>query len=183
MPGTRIASPCYHPTSDDHHTYHGCPREHHDRQSRWQIHDGTPPPSPRALARHLTPRVQNKTLTETAKTDEILRLQGVGWLTRKALSVGTLTLAVRQYADDAGVEHIDIDQTLTGGIPGSREERTLDWEARERADPVFGHVVGRTRRARVDEPEEPFLKKDWLPDTAEHKLVESYVESDTPKSK
>lgn len=112
-----------------------------------------------------------------------MRLQGVGWLTRKAASAGTLTLAVKQYKDEAGVEHIEIDQTLTGGIPGQREERTLDWEPRERADAVFGHVFGRTRRANLDELENPFLKKDWLPDTVEHGLVEAYVQSNASKSK
>lgn len=41
--------------------------------------------------------------------------------------MATITLAVKQYRDDDGVEHIDIEQTATGGIKGTTENRTLDW--------------------------------------------------------
>lgn len=43
-------------------------------------------------------------------TDQILALQGVGWLKRKAISMGTVTLDIKHYKDDAGIEHVDIDQ-------------------------------------------------------------------------
>ncbi|KAG6878645.1 hypothetical protein C0993_001168 [Termitomyces sp. T159_Od127] len=42
--------------------------------------------------------------------DEILRLQGVSWFKRKAISLGTITLKVKHYKDDEGIEHVDIDQ-------------------------------------------------------------------------
>lgn len=54
-------------------------------------------------------------------------LQGVSWFTRKAIRFSTITLDIKQYRDDDGVEHIDIDQTATGGIKGTTENRTLDW--------------------------------------------------------
>lgn len=54
-------------------------------------------------------------------------LQGIGWFTRKAIGLATITLDVKQYRDDEGVEHIDIVQTATGGIKGTTENRTLDW--------------------------------------------------------
>ncbi|KAJ7092578.1 hypothetical protein C8R44DRAFT_891035 [Mycena epipterygia] len=115
-------------------------------------------------------------------TDRILTLQGVGWLKRKAISLGTVTLDIKHYKDDGGVEHVDIDQTLTGGIPGTREERILSWTERENEDHLFGAVIGKTRRVQASELEEEFLKKDWTADTLEHGLIESYVYSDTPKS-
>ena len=102
---------------------------------------------------------QNKTLSDD--TDEILRLQGVSWFTRRAIALSTITLYVRHYKDDDGVEHIDIDQTLTG-IPGTSENRILDWTFREHDDYLFGSVLGKTRRANVDEIENEYLKEGWL---------------------
>jgi hypothetical protein len=95
--------------------------------------------------------------------------------------MGTLTLYVKHYKDDDGVEHIDIDQSLSG-MEGTSEKRTLDWAERGHNDHVFGNVIGKTRRIKVEEIGEEFLKEGWLPDTYEHGAVESYVVSDTAKS-
>ncbi|KAF9056516.1 LCCL domain-containing protein [Panaeolus papilionaceus] len=123
----------------------------------------------------------NKTLSDQ-RTDTILSLQGVGWFKRKAISIGTITLAIKHYKDDSDVEHVDIDQTITGGIPGTREVRTLWWKERENEDHLFGHVIGKSRRITVDKLDIPFLKEGWTADTVEHGVIQSYVESDTPKS-
>lgn len=123
---------------------------------------------------------QNKTLSNS--TDKMLELQGVGWLKRKAIALATITLNINHYKDDGGVEHIDIDQILTGGIPGTTEKRSLNWTFHEHEDHVFGAIIGKSRRSKVEDIEEPFLKEGWLPDTIEHGVIESYVESDTPKS-
>jgi len=123
----------------------------------------------------------NKTLSDP-RTDEILALQGVSWFKRKIISLGTITLFVKHYKDDANAEHIDIDQTITGGIPGTTEKRTLTWTERENEDHLFGAVKGRSRRVMADKLDIPFLKEGWTADTFNHGLVQSYVESDTPKS-
>jgi len=123
--------------------------------------------------------VMNKTLSDD--TDEILRLQGVSWFTRRAIALSTITLYVRHYKGDDGVERIDIDQKLTG-IPGTSENRILDWTFREHDDYLFGPVLGKSRRANVDEIENEFLREGWLPDTVQDGVINSYVKSDTPKS-
>jgi hypothetical protein len=91
---------------------------------------------------------------------------------------------IKHYKDDAGVEHIDIDQTLTGGMSGTKEMRILNWTERQNEDHVFGPVIGKSRRIKVDseELEDPFLKEGWTDDTVTYGVVQSYVESDTPKS-
>lgn len=56
----------------------------------------------------------------------MLTLQGVGWFTRKAIGLATVTLDIEQYEGlaegapetDAPVTHVDIKQTATGGIKG-----------------------------------------------------------------
>ncbi|CAA7259919.1 unnamed protein product [Cyclocybe aegerita] len=123
----------------------------------------------------------NKTLTDP-RTDTILSLQGVGWFKRKAISVGTVTLSIKHYKDDEGVEHVDIDQTITGGIPGTSEIRTLWWKERESEDHIFGHIIGKSRRIKAEELDVPFLQQGWTADTLEHGVIQSYVESNTPKS-
>jgi hypothetical protein len=124
--------------------------------------------------------IQNKNLSDD--TDEILRLQGVGWLMRCAIGLATVTLYVKHYKDESGVEHIDIDQTLTGGIPGSSESRTLDWTDRARSDPIHGHIVGKSKRVKLDEIENEYLKNGWLQDTEQHGAINAYAQSDTSKS-
>jgi len=122
----------------------------------------------------------NKSLS--GDTDTILYLQGVSWIKRKAIQYGTITLFIKHYKDDDNVEHVDIDQTITGGFPGTREERILTWTERSHEDHLFGPVVGKSRRVQVSELDEVFLTKDWTPDTVEHGVIQSHVISDTPKS-
>jgi len=122
----------------------------------------------------------NKTLSDS--TDEILKQQGVSWVKRTVIGAASITLDVKHYKDDDGVERIDIDQTLTGGISGTREERILNWTPRPHNDHIFGPIIGKSRRAKLEEVEDEYLKKGWLPDTVETGVINSLVESDTPKS-
>ncbi|KAJ7278898.1 hypothetical protein C8J57DRAFT_1125638 [Mycena rebaudengoi] len=124
--------------------------------------------------------VMNKLLSDPF--EPILQLQGIGWFKRKVISVGTVTLYIKHYQNDEGAECIDIDQTITGGYPGTREERILSWTDGYAEDSLFGAVVGKTRRVKASELEEDFLTKNWTAETLEHGLIQSYVNSDTPKS-
>jgi hypothetical protein len=114
--------------------------------------------------------------------DKILTQQNVGWMTRKIIGSATITLGIKHTTDDAGVEHIDITQTLTGGIQ-TEELRTLDWAEREADDRLFGHVVARSRRSQVADMGEEWLREGWTPDTLEHGVIDALARSDTPKSK
>lgn len=120
--------------------------------------------------------VLNKTLSDSS--DPVLAMQGVSWLIRQAIKWSTITLHVKQYTDEAGKVHIDIEQTAGGS--SNQEERILDWEFREKDDRVFGKVRGKTRYVKKDDVEEPYLKEGWdqkFLDDFEGELVQSYVES------
>ena len=138
-------------------------------------------------------RQQNKTLSDD--TDRILQMvnppkyptsnlsiseaqqQGVGWWLRKAIALATVTLTIKQYTSDDGLTHIDIEQRATGGISGTTENRTLDWEYRDHKDGIFGEVKGKSRWVKLSDVEDDneFLKKGWLDEG--DKYVQSYVES------
>ncbi|KDQ63415.1 hypothetical protein JAAARDRAFT_29446 [Jaapia argillacea MUCL 33604] len=122
----------------------------------------------------------NRSLSDS--TDEILKLQGVGWMKRKAIGLATINLAVKHYTDDSGIEHIDITQTL-GSLPGNQEDRILDWTARNKVDGTFGAVIGKTKRAKVEEVEDDsgFLKEGWTEDVIEKGLILVYGAGDTEK--
>jgi hypothetical protein len=82
--------------------------------------------------------VINKSLS--GDTDSVLALQGVNWFTRVAISFATVTQHLKQYFDekDPSITHIDFTQTLTGGIKGTTELRTLDYQWRSHSDYLFG---------------------------------------------
>ncbi|TCD62776.1 hypothetical protein EIP91_006420 [Steccherinum ochraceum] len=124
--------------------------------------------------------IMDKTLSDDS--DEILRLQGVSWFTRRAISMATVYLTIKHDKTAEGVEHIVIDQVLTGGLGGSTEERTLDWQERETSQPLFGPVLGRSRRIKLEELEDEYLKNGWLPDVTEHGAIQAIAQSDTAKS-
>jgi hypothetical protein len=115
-------------------------------------------------------------------------------VTRKAVTMTTLTLHVKQYvappsppADPATspeATHIEIEQTGTGGFKGSTERRCLDGTWREHTDWLFGHVRGRsTWLATAADAEDEFLAAGWLEGDEEktgpagEAHVRSYVES------
>lgn len=100
----------------------------------------------------------------------------MGWLTRKAIGLASVTLHIKEYEKD-GVTHIDIQQTATGGVKGTTEERHLDWVTGEHTDHVFGKVRGQSRWTKVADLPDEFLKTNWLPESLEGEVIESSVES------
>jgi hypothetical protein len=146
-------------------------------------------PHPALTRSHPTkPTPQNKTLSDPF--DPVLALQGIGWLTRKAIGAATVTLHVKHYALEDGTVKIDIDQVLSGGLKGSVEERTLDWQWRGHTDYLFGTVKGHNRyntlaavleEAKgkgVTEEDAQFLAEGWLKETEEGEVMESFVENE-----
>ncbi|KAH6660536.1 hypothetical protein BKA67DRAFT_653710 [Truncatella angustata] len=121
--------------------------------------------------------VMNKTLSDDVEPG--LALQGIGWMTRKAIGLATVTLQVKQYTDAAdGKPHLDIEQTATGGIKGTSEHRTLDDTPREHADWLFGKVKGRSLYIAADalpaKVKEQLLGDDFL--------TEGWLQSDEEKT-
>ena len=121
------------------------------------------------------------TLVETESHTRILidTQQGVSWLVRQAIKWSTITLHVKEYKDEAGNVHIDIQQISSGGYSND-EERILDWVFREKDDKVFGKVNGRTRWVSVDDVDEPYLKAGWdqkFLDDWKGEVIQSFVES------
>lgn len=98
-------------------------------------------------------------------------------MTRKAIGIATVTLHVKQYKDDAGVVHIDIEQTASGGIKGTTELRHLDGVTGEHEDQVFGKVRGQASWVKISDVKHPFLAKGWLPETEQGEAIKSDAES------
>ena len=98
-------------------------------------------------------------------------------MTRKAIGLATLTLHIKQYTDDDGVVHIDIEQTATGGVKGTTELRHLDYKEGEHDDHVFGKVRGKSRFVKISDLDDDFLRSNWLPETQNGDAIESNVTS------
>ena len=127
------------------------------------------PPKKSHVIRSPNPPPQNK--SQSGNIEPALALQGIGWVTRKAVSLATMTLNIKQFsappsppADPSGaaVAHIEIEQTGTGGIKGTTEKRCLDFEFREHTDYLFGHVKGQSKWVAAAEVTDEFLAGGWL---------------------
>ncbi|KAJ0420071.1 hypothetical protein BJY00DRAFT_142245 [Aspergillus carlsbadensis] len=82
-------------------------------------------------------------------TDPVLAMQGLSWFMRTTLAWVSVTLNTKQYQEpgttDKTVQHIDVDNIVTGGVQGSSEQRITDWKKREHSDNIFGKVEGQSR--------------------------------------
>lgn len=67
---------------------------------------------------------------------------------------------IKEYTDDEGVTHVDVEQVSTGGFK-NLEERKVDWTWRDKQDRIFGKVRGRSRFCKVNEIEDAYLKEGW----------------------
>ncbi|KAG2075063.1 hypothetical protein BDR04DRAFT_75652 [Suillus decipiens] len=123
----------------------------------------------------------NKTLSDSV--DETLKLQDVGYLKRTAINNLPLTLEPSQYTDDDGVEHIVVKQVLTGGFQAPTDHLILNREETFRNDTLFGHLIAKSWRSKVEDLDIDFLKEGWSEDTVEDGLIAGIVKSDTDKTK
>lgn len=164
---------------------HGCSRVRDHRGYQWKLGLGnnpSPPPNPATSLQHANPQLpsQNKTLSDSP--EPTLTLQGIGYLTRKAIGYASIVLEIHQYegpprppstATDTTVTIIDITQTVSG-LASTEEKRCLDNEWRGHSDFIFGEVRGQSRWVTLDEVEDPYLKANW---EKADRYVWSFVES------
>ncbi|KAL4806729.1 hypothetical protein BDV18DRAFT_159900 [Aspergillus unguis] len=97
-----------------------------------------------------TPTVQALTgdwVIDKSKSENIdgaLKLQGIGWLRRKAVTSGTITLKVAQNTDTSSQPqkmNVMMQQGLRGIFPGVEQTRALDWTEHEHVDAVSGAKI------------------------------------------
>lgn len=103
-------------------------------------------------------------------------------MTRRLISTATITLDIKHYKDEGDVEHIDIEQTLTGGIAVSPEQRTLTWTWKKVDHSLFGATVARSRRIPIADVTDKYLNTGWLPDVSRDGAIQAYAEADKEKN-
>jgi hypothetical protein len=159
---------------------------------------------PHATVRNLSGNwVMNKSFSDD--TSPALVLQGIGWLTRKAVGLATISLDVKHYdgeptpseddepAAPGTCSCIDIVQSASG-LTSTRENRCVDNRWRKHEDWMFGKVHGRTfwisdpktlgdEVTHGDAETVEFLSQGWLDEPAgpdDKTFIVSYVESLDP---
>ena len=100
---------------------------------------------------------------------------------RRIIRAATLYLTINHRVED-GVELITIDQVLSGGVGSSSDTRILDWEEREVDEKLYGPIVTRTKRSKLADLDNDFLKQGWADTVQEHGVIHTLGQSDTPKS-
>ncbi|KAG9769665.1 hypothetical protein KCU88_g6817, partial [Aureobasidium melanogenum] len=97
----------------------------------------------------LTDRTKRQSKTLSDDVDSMLALQGLSWLTRKAVKLATVVLTIKEYKKD-GLYHIDI-KSVASGLASSQENRTLNWQLNDHTDRIFGKVKGKSRMWKTGE--------------------------------
>lgn len=119
---------------------------------------------------------QNKSLSDD--TSEMLRLQGVGMLVRKAIGMATPHVTITHTKES--VEVIKLEQSVMGKAP-NKEQRVLDWEERSQENNLFGAVIAKAKRVQIGEVTNDFLKAGWASDVQENGLILIVLRGDTSK--
>jgi len=122
----------------------------------------------------------NKSISDDV--DALLALQGIGWLTRKAIRLANVVLTIDEYEED-NVMHVDI-TSVASGLSTTQENRTLNWKESEHSDRIFGKVVGKSRLFKIQDfsmqgpgpaEDKTFLKAEKLKDL---KTPSSFLEDE-----
>ncbi|CAI7632645.1 hypothetical protein PCG10_006809 [Penicillium crustosum] len=107
----------------------------------------------------------NESLSESAA--EILKVQGVNWLTRKVIAMANVTLTIDQRKDENGNTLLDIENKPSGGLPATQEKRVLNWQPVELNHGLFGNIRGRSRICKLADLEDDYLRQGWEDGTEE----------------
>lgn len=114
--------------------------------------------------------------------DEILSLQGVGWVIRKALKAANGSLTIKHTTDANGVEQLVIETSVGGGVAGGTEAVPLDWQERAKADGPMGPTIGKGRKIAIADVTEAYLKEGWVVDANQGGVFNIVMKSDTAKT-
>ncbi|PSR97662.1 LCCL domain-containing protein [Coniella lustricola] len=121
----------------------------------------------------------NKSLSDD--NDPILKIQGIGWIQRKAISAANLELTIKTYEQD-GTTHLDTAIKPSLGPP-STEERVLDWATEiEVKHPLFGNGKAQAKWIKVSELQsgehaDEFLASGWESGTDELIIMQNTLDS------
>ncbi|KAF4460128.1 hypothetical protein FALBO_13099 [Fusarium albosuccineum] len=122
------------------------------------------------------PILQNKSLSDS--TDAVLALQGIGYLTRSAIGLASITNHLNQYTgssevpDLSGTEFTYLENVQTAsGLKGFEDTHCLDNQPREATNWLFGTVTNHVRWATPEDISDEFLIKGWLDEVEGKTLI------------
>ncbi|KAI6008310.1 hypothetical protein F5J12DRAFT_892291 [Pisolithus orientalis] len=118
----------------------------------------------------------------SGNSDELLRLQGLSWAKRSIAKMLNIILSMKHRTDDDGVEHVDMEQKVAGGITAASDHFILDWQERTVTDSSFGSLTVKTRRVSPELIENEFLKAGWSEDTVVDGVIHNIVSNDPKNS-
>ncbi|KAJ3840043.1 hypothetical protein F5878DRAFT_580718 [Lentinula raphanica] len=105
--------------------------------------------------------------------EEILELQGVQMLQRKAMGAASamFTVTMTHSKNDSGEETLTLAQSLPGFDLGEPEVKVFNWQEQTRDTKLIGTIVTKAKRVKLDEVENAYLKEEWSADTVENGVI------------
>ena len=91
-----------------------------------------------------------------------------------------VTIEIKQYTDDQGIERIDLENVIGGGVTRTTEKRRLNWEGIETLNPTFGRLLSRSRCVELTGAageKENYLWQGWSEGLNKPGLIFTRVES------
>ncbi|KAJ8606120.1 hypothetical protein MRB53_041196 [Persea americana] len=124
--------------------------------------------------------IMNTTLSDPH--DDVLAVQGVGYLKRKAIGMATVTV-VNSCSKDAEGHHIVHSASSASGIPGASEKLVINGKPHASDHSVYGSIITTPSLKKPSEIEDPFLTENLLPDSFDDEGKALFVASESDKSK
>ncbi|KAF2866132.1 hypothetical protein BDV95DRAFT_612001 [Massariosphaeria phaeospora] len=101
----------------------------------------------------------NKGLSDNL--DSVMRLQGLSWLSRKAVNAAQITTQIT-LAGRGPSATLTLANTANFNIKGTTEVRTLDWEWRDFKDYIWGAFQDRSRHVHKKNLAPTVSSGEWL---------------------
>lgn len=106
-----------------------------------------------------------------------MTIQGVPWIMRKGIAKANLDLVIKEYVDEGGVTHLDVEAKPSMG-PAQKEFRVLDWEQTSEANhPLFGNGKARSKWAKLEDLNDEYFRTGWEDGTTEFIFQQNEMES------
>ncbi|KAE9567299.1 hypothetical protein CGCF415_v011913 [Colletotrichum fructicola] len=117
----------------------------------------------------------NKQLSDSS--DPLLAIQGINWAIRKAMGAVPIVINIKACPPENGVDVIEAENVIGGGIHKAKERRLLNWDVVERTDANFGRLRVQNGWSALSDIKDKFLTDGLQKEHSQESVIMIKVEN------